>query len=77
MKSVIDSVDSKCSYKIGVLLCPINNEYQPDKPFFWCLSSCAYTDDSDWCTENVGWSESPQGAFNDAYGYYQKYYCEA
>ena len=78
MKSIIDSVNSKYSYKIEVSLHHSNNEYEPDKPFFWCLSSCVHADNSGrtWCTENAGWGASPQEAFIEAYNYYQKYYCE-
>lgn len=75
MESIIDSIDSKCSYKIEVSLHPSNNEYEPDKHFFWCLSGYVHNNHSDWCTENAGWSASPQEAFIEAYNYYQKYYC--
>ena len=61
------------SYKIEVDLFPAN-EFEPDKPYFWCLRSIAHTDTSDWCMENGNWSATPQEAWDDAYSYYQRFY---
>lgn len=66
-------MDNKYSYQIEVNLYP-SNEYEPDKPCFWCLRSRAHTNNSDWCMENAGWSATPEEAWSEAYRYYQKYY---
>ena len=63
------------SYKIEVFLFP-DNEYYPDKPYFWCMLNCDNREDADWCNYGAGWSESPQKAWDDAYGYYKKHIAE-
>lgn len=68
---------NKKSYSIEIKLYQSDEGevHNPSEPYFWSLMSHEHNDNSDWCMENGGWSASPQGAFNDAYGYYLKYCC--
>ena len=61
-------------FKIEVMLFP-GNEYDPNRPYFWCLfSSERNNDDSDWRNSGAGWSATPEGAWKDAYSYYERHY---
>ncbi|MFV5171084.1 MULTISPECIES: hypothetical protein [Bacillus cereus group] len=52
-------------YKIEVSITP-NHKDNKYKPYYWVL----FVYSGEWCNECLGWAESPQKAWEEAYNFY-------
>lgn len=59
----------KKTYKIDVRVTP-NYAENKHKPYFWAVLA---TTDGEWCNECSGWAETPEKAWNEAYGFYSTF----
>lgn len=60
-------------YKLEVDLTPHtwDNKY---KPYSWCLLKwCEHEGEGTWCNYGFGWAETPQKAWEEGYGFYERY----
>lgn len=52
-------------YKIVVGITP-NYKDNRHKPYYWAL----FVNSGEWCNECLGWEESPEKAWKEAYNFY-------